>query len=103
MLITLQGKVTHLNGVITLESVDKLENKLGRIFTMVKTHHFEQGQKYSHLASAIHKSKYRLVILSSDTWTHMVPANPGAYSRDALYVGIAAALCKQYVAEHKIK
>jgi hypothetical protein len=55
-------KLTHLNSVITLEAVDKLEDKLGGIFTVAKTHHYTQGQKYSHLASAIPKSKYRLVI-----------------------------------------
>jgi hypothetical protein len=85
-LITLQDKFTCLNGVITLESVYKLEDKLGRIFTVVKTHHYEQGQKYSHLASAIPKSKYRLVI-SNGSWTHTVPANPRLFSTDALNVG----------------
>jgi hypothetical protein len=35
--------------------------------------------------------------------TYTVPADPGAYSTDALNIGNVAALCKQYVAEHKIK
>ncbi len=45
-----QYKMTHLNGVITPEAVDRLEDELGGIFTVVKTHHYEQGQKYGHLA-----------------------------------------------------
>ena len=44
MLISLCNKLTRLNGVITPEAVDKLEDKLGGIFTVTKTHHYEQGQ-----------------------------------------------------------
>jgi len=44
--------------VITPEAVDKLEDELGGIFTVTKTHHYVQGQKYGHLASAIPESKY---------------------------------------------
>ena len=101
-LISLRDKLTRLNGVITPEAVDKLEDELGGIFTVTKTHHYEQGQKYSHLASAIPKSKYRLVI-GSATWNHTVPTDPGAYSTDALAAGNAAATREQFVAQHKIK
>ncbi len=45
MLISLQDKLTRLNGVITPEAVDKLEDELGKIFTVTKIHHYEQGQK----------------------------------------------------------
>ena len=61
-LINLRDKMTRLNGVITPEAVDRLEDELGGIFTVVKTHHYEQGQKYGHLASAIPETKYRIVI-----------------------------------------
>ena len=100
-LISLRDKLTRLNGVITPEAVDKLEDELGGIFTVAKTHHYTQGQKYGHLASAIPESKYRLII-GNATWTHGVPANPGAYSQAALNVGNAAAQREQLVAEHKI-
>jgi hypothetical protein len=53
ILIKLWDKLTCLNGVITLEAIDKLEDKLGGIFTVAKTHHYTQGQKYGHLASRI--------------------------------------------------
>ncbi len=102
MLIKLWDKLTRLNGVITLDAVNKLKDKLGGIFTMAKTHHYTQGQKYGHLASAIPKRKYRLVI-GNTTWIHTVPTDPGAYSADALNAGNAAATSKQFVAQHKIK
>jgi hypothetical protein len=38
-LISLHDKLTRLNGMITPEAVDKLEDELGRIFTVTKTHH----------------------------------------------------------------
>jgi hypothetical protein len=100
-LISLRDKLTRLNGVITPEAVNKLENELGWIFTVTKTHHYEQGQKYGHLTSAIPESKYRLVI-GNATWVHGVPADPGVYSQAALGAGNAAALREQLVAEHKI-
>ena len=101
MLISLRDKMTRLNGLITPEAVDKLEDEIGGIFTVAKTHHYDQGQKYGHLASAIPESKYRLVI-GNATWTHSVPADPGAYSQAALVAGTSAAQREQLVAEHKI-
>jgi hypothetical protein len=90
-LISLHDKLTRTNGVITPEAVNKLEDELGRIFMVTKTHHYKQGQKYGHLASAIPKQKYRLII-GNKTWAHTVPGNPGAYSQAALGVGNLAAL-----------
>jgi hypothetical protein len=98
MLINLWDKLTCLNGVITPEAIDKLEDKHGGIFIMVKTYHYTQGQKYGHLASAIPKSKYRLVI-GNATWTHTVPTNPGAYSADALNANNVAAMRKQFMVQ----
>jgi hypothetical protein len=100
-LISLRDKLTRLNGVITPEAINKLEDEVGRIFTVTKTHHYEQGQKYGHLASAIPELKYRLVI-GNATWVHGVPTDPGAYYQAALGAGNAAALQEQLVAEHKI-
>jgi hypothetical protein len=101
MLISLRDKLTRLNGVITLEAVDKLEDELGGIFTVTKTHHYKQGQKYRHLASAIPEQRYRLVI-GNATWAHTVPGDPGTYLQAALGVGNSAALREQHVVEHKI-
>jgi hypothetical protein len=97
MLISLHNKLTCLNNVITLVTVNRLKDELGRIFTVAKTHHYDQSQKYGHLASAIPKPKYRLVI-GNATWTHTIPADPGAYTIAALAVGNAAALQEQYAA-----
>jgi hypothetical protein len=101
MLISLRDKLTRTNGVITPEAVDKLKDELGGIFTVTKTHHYEQGQKYEHLASAIPEQKNRLII-GNATWAHTVPGNPGAYSQAALGIGNSAALQEQHVVEHKI-
>jgi hypothetical protein len=101
MLISLHNKLTCLNGVITPEAVNKLKDELDGIFTVAKTYHYEQGQKYGHLASAIPEQKYRLVI-GNTTWAHTVPGNPGTYLQAALGVGNSAALQEQHVAEHKI-
>ncbi len=93
--------MTRLNGLITPEDVDKLEDELGGIFTVAKTHHYDQGQKYGHLASAIPEAKYRLIIRNA-AWTHTVPADTVAYSQAALVAGTSAAQREQMVVEHKI-
>ena len=88
--------------MITPEAVDKLKDELGGIFTVAKTHHYKQGQKYGHLASAIPESKYRRLIIGDAAWVHGVPANPGGYSQAALGIGNVAAQREQLVSEHKI-
>ena len=72
--------------MITPEAIDKLEDELGGIFTVAKTNHYKQGQKYGHLASAIPESKYRL-INGDATWEHGVPVDPSAYSQAAKVAG----------------
>jgi len=99
-LIGVCDKITRLNGIITPENVDKLEDELGGVSTIIKTHHYTEGQKYGHLASVIPQGKYRIVI-SDATWIHTAPVDPGAYSAAALGVGNAAAQREQFVAEHK--
>ena len=100
-LINLRDKMTRLNGVITPEAIDRLEDELGCIFTVVKMHHYEQGQKYGHLVSAIPEAKY-LIVIANPTWTHTVPGDPGAYSAAALIAGTSAAQREQLVATHKV-
>jgi hypothetical protein len=101
MLLNLRDKMTRLNGVITPEAIDRLEDELGGVFTVVKSHHYEQGQKYGHLTSAIPEAKYRIVISDAE-WLHTVPANPGSYSAAAMVDGTSAAQRKQLVAAHKV-
>jgi hypothetical protein len=90
-LISLRDKLTCINGVITPEAINELEDELGGIFTVTKTHHYKQGQKYGHLTSAIPEQKFRLVI-GNATWAHTVPGDPGTYSQAALGIGNSAAL-----------
>ena len=100
-LIGLCNKITHLNGIITPEAVNKLEDKLSGVYTIIKTHQYMEGQKYGHLASIILHQKYWTVI-ADNTWTHATPVNPGAYSAAAVSVGNAAAQRKQLIAKHKV-
>jgi hypothetical protein len=99
-LINLRDKMTHLNSVITPKSIDTLKDELGRIFTVIKMHHYTQGQKYGHLASAIPEAKYHIVI-ATRAWAHTAPVNPRAYSQQALATARAAALQEQHIAQHK--
>jgi hypothetical protein len=100
-LIGLRDKITHLNGIIMPEGGNKLEDEIGSVCTLIKTHHYTEGQKYGHLASVIPQDKYRIVI-SNSAWTHAATANPGAYSAAALGVDNAAAQREQFVAKHKV-
>ena len=73
-LISLWEKLMRINGAISPEAINKLKDELEGVFTVVKMHHYEQGQKYRHLASIIQQNKYRLVI-GNPTWTHTAPAD----------------------------
>jgi hypothetical protein len=56
-LIGVRDKITRLNGIITPENVDKLEDELGGVCTLIKKHHYTSGQKYGHLASVTNNYK----------------------------------------------
>jgi hypothetical protein len=42
-LISLHGKLMHLNGVIIPEAINRFKDELGRIFTVAKRHHYKQA------------------------------------------------------------
>ncbi len=100
MLVAQKDTITKITGIITPESIDTLENKLGGAFTILKSTHFNEGQQYGFLATVIPEAKYRIVI-SDPTWVYAVPENPGAYAAVALSTNVSAAQCKQIVARHK--
>jgi hypothetical protein len=100
MLISQKDAITKITGIITPESINTLENELGGAFTIVKSTHFVDGQRYGFLASMIPQEKYRVVI-SNPAWVYVAPANPGAYSAAALVAGVSAAQQEQLVAQHK--
>ncbi len=97
MLVAQKDAITNITGIITPKSIDTLENKLGGAFTIVKSTHFVDGQRYGFLASVIPQEKYRIVI-SDPAWVYVAPANPGAYSAAALAAGVSAAQQEQLVA-----
>jgi hypothetical protein len=100
MLVAQKDAITRITGIITPESIDRLENKLGGAFTKLKSTHFAEGQPYGFLATVIPQEKYRIVI-SDATWNYAAPGNPGAYAAAALAPGVSAAQQEQLVAQHK--
>jgi hypothetical protein len=102
MLIAQKDAITRITGIIMPESIDGLENELGRAFTKLKsTHfHFAEGQRYGFLATVKPQEKYRIVI-SDATWNYAAPDNPDAYAVAALAPGVSAAQREQLVAQHK--
>jgi hypothetical protein len=86
--------------VITPKAVDNLENKIGGIFTILKSTHFNEGQQYDYLACVIPENKYRVVIANA-TWTYAAPINLGTYAATALRAGISTAQREQIVTNHK--
>jgi hypothetical protein len=100
ILATQKDAVTRIAGVITPEAIDNLKDEIGGIFTIIKSTHFNEEQRYSYLACIIPKAKYQLVI-ADNTWTYTAPQHPGAYAAAALNAGISAAQRKQLVANHK--
>jgi hypothetical protein len=90
LLVAQKDAITKITGIITPEFIHTLENKLRGAFTIVKSTHFVDGQRYSFLASAIPQEKYRVVI-SNPAWVYVAPANLGAYLATALVAGVSAA------------
>ncbi len=90
MLFAQKDAITKITGIITPESIDGLENELGGAFTKLKSTHFEEGQRYSFLATVIPQEKYRIVI-NDTAWVYEAPANLGAYAAAALVAGVSAA------------
>jgi hypothetical protein len=100
MLVAQNDTITKITGIITPESINTLENKLGGAFTIVKSTHFVDGQRYGFLASMIPQEKYRIVI-SNPAWVYVAPANPGTYLATALIAGVSAAQQEQLIAQQK--
>ncbi len=100
MLITPKDVITKITGIIMPESINTLENELGGAFTILKSTHVTDGQRYGFLASVIPEDKYRIVI-NSPAWVYAAPVDPGAYAARALAAGVSAAQREQIVVQHK--
>ncbi len=53
ILVTQKDAITKITGIITPESINTLENELGRAFTILKSTHFTRGQQCGYLACVI--------------------------------------------------
>ncbi len=100
MLVAQKDAIMKITDIITPESINTLKNKLGGAFTIVKSTHYVNGQRYGFLASVIPQEKYWIVI-SNPAWVYVAPANPGAYLAAALVAGVSTAQQEQLVAQHK--
>ncbi len=100
MLVAQKDTITKITGIITPKSIDTLENKLGGAFTILKSTHFNEGQRYGFLATVIPQEKYQIVI-NDPMWVYTAPGNLGVYAAAALSANISTAQRKQIVAHHK--
>jgi hypothetical protein len=100
MLVAQKDVITKITGIIMPESIDTLKNELGGVFTILKSTHFTDGQRYGFFASVIPEDKYRIVI-NSPAWVYTAPVNPGAYAATALAAGLSTAQREQIVTQHK--
>jgi hypothetical protein len=100
MIAVQKDMVARITGVITPEAIDNLEDKIGGIFTILKSTHFAKGQCSGYLVCVIIEEKHQFVIVNN-TWMYASPANPGAYAAAALNVGVSAAHQEQMVTNHK--
>jgi hypothetical protein len=88
MLVAQKDVITKITGIITPESINTLKNELGAAFTILKTNHFDEGERYGFLATVIPEPKYCIVI-NNAAWVYASPPNPGAYAAAALAANIS--------------
>ncbi len=58
MLAAQKDAIMRIAGVITPKAIKTLEDKIGGIFTILKSTHFAKGQRYSYLTCVIPEAKY---------------------------------------------
>jgi hypothetical protein len=100
MLVAQKDTITKITGIITPKSIGTLENKLSRAFTILKSTHFNKGQRFGFLATVIPEAKYHIVI-NNPSWVYAAPGNQRAYAAVALGANVSAVQCKQIIARHK--
>jgi hypothetical protein len=100
ILVAQKDAITKITGIITPESIDTLENKLGGAFTILMSTHFSKGQQCRYHRCIIPEEKYRIVI-ADPVWVYAAPVNPGTYSAAAIAAGVRVAKQEQIVTQHK--
>jgi hypothetical protein len=70
MLVAQKDVIMKITGIITPKSIDTLKNKLGSTFTILKTNHFDEGERYGFLATVIPEPKYCIVITTPPGCMH---------------------------------
>jgi hypothetical protein len=100
ILIAPKDAIMKITGIITLESINTLQNELSGAFTILMSTHFAKGECYGYLACIIPEEKYRIVI-ADPMWVYVALVNPGAYAAAALAAGVSMAHQEQITAQHK--
>jgi hypothetical protein len=72
ILIAQKDAITKITGIITPKSIDTLENELAEAFTIQKSTHFAEGERYRYLACIIPEEKYCIIIVDP-TWVYAAP------------------------------
>ena len=67
-----QDKITRIVCDITSGSLDTLEEEIGGVLVTIKSHHFNGGREYGHLAVILPEEEYRDVI-SDANWVYNLP------------------------------
>jgi hypothetical protein len=100
ILVAHKDAITKIMGIRTPKFMDTLKNKLGGAFTILKSSHFAEGQRYRYFACVIPKEKYCIVV-ADPVWVYVAPVNPGAYAAAAIAAGVSVAQCEQIIVQHK--
>ncbi len=90
ILVAPKDTITKITGIITPKSIETLKNELCGAFTILKSTHFSEGERYGYLACIIPEEKYRFVI-ADPVWVYAALVNPGAYAAAALAAGVSVA------------
>jgi hypothetical protein len=90
ILVAQKDVITKITGIITPEPINTLENELGGAFTIPKSTHFAEGERYGYFACVIPEGNY-CIIIADPMWVYPAPVSPGAYAAAALAAGVSAA------------
>ena len=97
-----KDKITQLQGDITPETIDQLEEQLGAIAVTIKTHHYTEGGQYGHLACVIPTTEYAALI-GNAAWVDVPPVLLDAYDPTALVETVGVRARKEAVWNRKKK
>ncbi len=88
--ISMCSNIFYMSNMDADSSLNILESKLGGAFNILKSTHFDDGQRHWYLPCVIPEEKYGIVIVEP-AWIYAALVNPGAYVATALAAGVRTA------------